>query len=212
LTAGEESRDVAAPKGVPAKRTTLEEIRQRMQEVEAMLLRRLSTRQVQDVLAKRWNVTQRQVRDYIGKVRAAWRQDAVTLAPEERERRLLARDHMRASLNDAYSRALGRTEVVRDAKGNPVVDPGTGKPLLREVPDLVNGLRALGLLMDLDAVGADRKVVIEHSGRVEGAAMPAALVFADRTPDELRHYLTHGAWPAPNGKASAAPAGNGAGT
>lgn len=201
---------MAAPKGVPAKRPTPEVVRQRMTEVEAMLLRRLSTRYVQDVLAPRWGVTQRQVRDYISKVRQAWRQEAETLAPEERERRLLQRDHLRASLNDAYARALGRTEVVRDAKGNPIIDPTTSKPLVREVPDLTNGLRALTLLMDLDAVGADRKVKIEHSGRVGGTgAGAAAVVFADKTPEELRHFLTHGAWPAANGKAPAAPAGNG---
>lgn len=176
---------------------TQEVIEERLVETEAALLRRLAPARVAQTLAERWKVTPRQVRDYIREVRDRWRTDAEQLAPDEQRRRIAQRDHMRASLNDAYSRAMGRTEVVRDGAGTPVMDPQTGRPLLREVPDLNKALRAAALLMDLDALAQPKAVNIKHSG-IPAAAAPAgpqANIFAVRSADELRHFLTKGHFP-----------------
>lgn len=178
------------------KKPTREEMFARLREVETLIARRLSTSAIETHLSGKWNVTRRQVRDYIARMRAQWAAEATT------EGRIERRDHLRASVNDLYSRAMARTEIVRDAAGNPIMDPQTQRPMLREVPDLKTAVRASEVLARLDGLNVEKPggpLVLPLT------TMPA-LDFAkgkDRT--ALLHFAQTGRWPDEDDKPAAGP-------
>jgi hypothetical protein len=186
---------MAAPKGVPRKAVGPAEKLRRMAEVEALLVRRLSNQAIEIHLAKVWGITSRQVHEYVRQVRQRWEKEAVT------DDRRAERAHMRASVNDLYSRALGRTEVVRDAKGNPMIGPD-GQVLRVEKPDLRAGARAAEILCRLDGLYQDQ-VQVKHTGSV---GVAASVQFVGRSHEDLVHFARTGRWPEemPEGAAAAA--------
>lgn len=167
------------------KKPTREEVFARLREVETLIARRLSTSAIESHLSAKWNVTRRQVRDYIARMRAQWAAEATT------EGRVERRDHLRASVNDLYARAMARTEIVRDAAGNPIMDPQTQRPMTREIPDLRTAVRASEVLARLDGLN------IEKPGPIVVPLPTApALDFAkgkDRA--ALLHFAQTGRWP-----------------
>lgn len=157
---------------------------QRMAECEALMVRRLSIPAIEMHLARQWGISSRQVGDYILAVRQRWAKEAPS------DTRLTERAHMRASLNDLYARAMSKTEVVRDAAGNPILDQ-TGQPLRREVPDLRAATRVAETLCRLDGLYQDA-VKVEVSGAVD-----TGLGFVGRTREELIAFAKTGRWPDP---------------
>jgi len=123
------------------------EVEQHELEVEQGLLRRLPPQQIARALATRWSTTERTVWAYIARVRARWEREAA-----DGGRREEARDHMRASLNDVYAKAMGRRAALTDDKGVAILDQKTGQPMMAERPDLNNAIKAARLLVDLDAL------------------------------------------------------------
>jgi hypothetical protein len=165
-------------------------VAERLVEVETLLTRRVGSRRIEKLLAERWSLTTRQVRHYIARVRRTWEAEA---SSEGREAK---RDAMRASLDDLYANAMGRTEIVRDAKGSPILDP-QGKPLVRPNPDTKTAVRAAAEIIRLDGLAAPTKV--EVSGAVRGAAAPPNPkdFFAGRSDAELEFLIQYRRWPRP---------------
>lgn len=172
---------------------TREEKAQRVDAIESLMTRRLSQPGIVAWARREWAVGERQARDYIRAVRDRWAAEAGgDLGVDRQERRL----HMRASLNDIYARAMARSEIVRDAAGNPFIDPTTGKPLVREVPELRTAVRAADALCRLDGLYQDRVALTGANG----APLPAPqinVMFLGRSREDLVAYARTGRWPEP---------------
>jgi len=134
------------PKGMSEKQRIED---QRELEAEQALLRRLPPQQIANVLSARWQVTERTAWNYIARVRARWEHESANEGSQGA--RDAARAHLRASLNDVYSKAMGRRGQVLDATGQPILD-AAGQPTYQERPDLNNAIKAARLLVDLDAL------------------------------------------------------------
>jgi hypothetical protein len=145
-----------------------EEREDRLREVEGAMARRIPTRQLEAMFAKRWNISVRQVRRYVATVRDRWREEAQELESDRPKQR----DAMRASLNVVFSKAMTKTAVVKDAAGNPLIDPATGRPLTMEAPDLRGAVQAAKVLVALDALDAPQRVelggTVDHTVSGEG--------------------------------------------
>lgn len=182
----------------------------RLVEIEGQLARKISPKSLETAYAERWGITHRQVRKLIHRVQLRWDAEARNGTPHEiREQR---RNGMRVTLETIVAQALSRTEVVKDAKGAPVMGPG-GQPLTRPSPDHRSAVRALRTLMDLDGLAQPKELTLHHQGVIEQRH-----VFEDASPDELRAYLLTGrtpeaqrAAPAPALRLAADTGGNGAG-
>lgn len=172
------------------------DIEERLFEAEQLLVKRLSPSSVQRQLSGKWNVTQRQVRDYIREVRRRWKTEADALAETEHGRREEQRTWLRETLNAAYAAAMCKTQVVFDEKGKPVRDDD-GNPMVIDAPDTRSALRAAQLLMELDALAVDKKIEIKHTGAV------AVSPFAERSRADLEHFLKHGRFPPGTARMSA---------
>lgn len=133
----------------------------RMAAIELAMIRRQRTTRIMAEFAREWGISERQVLRYMQKVRERWRAEA-DADPNRRERE---RDHMRMSLNDLYSQAMTRTELVRDAKGNPVpqVDKSgkvkrdnAGNVVMQTVrsPDVRTAASVARTIIELDALQA----------------------------------------------------------
>lgn len=158
---------------------------QRLAECEALMVRRLSIPAIEMHLARQWGISSRQVGDYIKEVRQRWVKEAPSDA------RITERAHMRASLNDLYARAMSKTEIVRDAAGNPILDP-QGQPLRREVPDLRAATRVSETLCRLDGLYQDT-VKVEMGGGVTATVG----AFTERSREDLVAFAKTGRWPEP---------------
>lgn len=115
--------------------------------IEALMVRRLQDRQIIRLAEKEHQLGERQTRRYMAAVRKRWREEADATGREER------RDHLRASLNDAYGKALATTKTKPD-------------------PDVPAALKAAKLLMDLDALAAPTKVDLTGTLGVASAQVP----------------------------------------
>lgn len=176
------------PKGATVRVTKAEHAR-RVDEIETLLARRLSTSRIERWGAEQWKVTQRQVRNYIAHVRKRWLEEA------EGTDRTAKRDQLRATAEDIIARALSRSEVVRDAAGNPIMDPKSGKPLTREIPDLRTAQRGADLLARLDGLYQDRiKVDAKFTGTM-AAAVTRPEKFVGKTREQLLHFARTGRFP-----------------
>lgn len=167
-------------------RTDNDEIARRLDEVETLMARRLSTSKVCQWAAAKYSITERQARKYVQKIRERWAAESSTVD------RAAKRDQLRATAESIVAHALSRSEVVRDADGNPIVDPTTNRPLVREVPDLKTAIRGADVLARLDGLYQDKL-------RVEDARAPVVAVsssrFAGRSREELTHFAQHGRFP-----------------
>lgn len=136
--------------------------------VEALMVRRLQDRQIVRLAEKEHGLGERQTRRYMAAVRKRWRDEASRTDREER------RDHIRASLNDAFSKAMTPTKTRPD-------------------PDVPAALKATKLLMDLDALAAPTKVDLSGTLGVASAQVPTktragleAWLRGERAPAELK--------------------------
>lgn len=166
----------------PRKGADRAEKARRLAEVETALVRRLSSQAIEIHFSKVWGVTSRQVHDYVREVRARWEKEAVS------DDRRAERSHMRASVNDLYTRAMSKTEVVRDAKGNVMLGPD-GQPLRVERPDFRAATRAAEILCRLDGLYQDE---VKVTGSL-GASVSVG--FAARSREDLVHFARTGRWP-----------------
>lgn len=182
--------DAAQPSVKLTRDQLVHQRQQRLAEIETMLARRLSERRVEQDCAKRWGVAGRTVRLLVTEVRSRWAIEADGLD------RAAKRAHMHATACDLYARAMGRTEVVRDGAGNPIMEPGTGRPLLREVPDLKTAVRAADLIARLHGL-------LQTNIIVQPTAAPAQSVAANASREDLLFFARTGRWP--EGHAAAAP-------
>ena len=131
--------------------------------VEALMVRRVPERTIIRAAAADKNLGARQTWRYIAKVRERWREEAKSTDRDER------RDHMRKTLEDAYSRAIGTTATKPDS-------------------DVGAAVRVAKLMMDLDALATQPKQIVELTGLVGvgAASVPAA------TRDGLEAWLRGG--------------------
>ena len=164
--------------------TSRAEIERRIDAIETQLATTRSPRAVATWAAAQWNVTPRQARTYIERARERWTREA---GIEDRRSR---RDAMRASLNALFHAASTRTEIVRDKRGQPVIDPATGVAMTQPAPDLRAALRAADALCRLDGLYADRVEVDVTTRSGEGKKS-----LADRSKSELFYYGDRGCWP-----------------
>lgn len=161
-------------------------------ETEDAMLKLRSPHRVHEYIGRKWKIEKRQVQRYMEKVRAKWREQAArTPTPELREQR---RDYMRATLDHMIHDSLMRTEVVKDADGNPLLDdrefladgsrnPNYKRPVTRPAPDRRAALYALRLLKDLD--GLDEPV----KSQVEVLGLADKLPDLDSIPNGPREHL-----------------------
>lgn len=165
------------------KTATAAEREQRLVEVETLMARRLGVTSIEIHLAKQWGISTRQVRDYVAEVRKRWEVESIT------DDRKLERASMRASVNDLYARAMAKSEVVKDAAGNPIMG-SNGQPLRRDAPDIKAALRAAELLCRLDGLFQD-SLKVQAQVQVTGVVGS----FNDATKEELAHFAKTGRWP-----------------
>lgn len=174
-------------------RVTKAEHARRVDEIETLLARRLSTSRIERWGADKWGVSQRQIRNYIRAVRDRWEEES------KGTDRTAKRDQLRATAEDIVARALSRTEVVRDAAGNPVIitnPDGSTKIATREVPDLKTAVRGSDVLARLDGLYQDRlKVDAQVKGAIAAAVSPTPERFRGRTREELAHFARTGRFP-----------------
>lgn len=128
----------------PASKTEKAEI---LDFTEAAMVRRLHERQILKLLLDRYALQRRQGYRYIAEVRARWRQEATETNRDER------RDHMRKTLEDVFSKAMGTTPTKPD-------------------PDVRSAVAASRLLMDLDALQTPAKVELGGTIGVAAALVP----------------------------------------
>lgn len=165
-------------------RTDDDEIARRLDETETLMARRLSTSRVSQLVAAKYGVTERQARKYIRKIRDRW------AAESSSQDRSAKRDQLRATAEAIVSAALNKSEVVRDAAGNPVLD-SSGSPVMRETPDLKTAIRGADVLARLDGLYQDRL-------KIEDQRAPAAVAtsrFAGRSRLDLVHFARTGRFP-----------------
>lgn len=171
-----------------------EEKESRLNAIETLMVRRLTVSAISAWARKEFKIGARQVKDYIRAVRDRWAIEAGADVPAHRvEKRI----HLDASLNDLYARAMARTEIVRDAAGNPMMiadEKGRHVPLTVERPDLRTAARVAESLCRLHGLYQDR---IQHTGR-DGQPLPPTQVnvmFVNRTREELLFFARRGFFP-----------------
>jgi hypothetical protein len=160
------------------------EVARRLKVIEQALVRRMSSFAVAEHYATEWGLTMRQIRTYIGRVRKRWREEAKAEEAKNEIPREQMRDGLRMSVNTVFAKAMTKTIVIRDSKGDPIFDPETGRPLTHEAPDLKAAISAARVLMDLDGLSVPASAHIIHSGTVTQRHQLAA-----KTRVELESWL-----------------------
>lgn len=141
---------------------------------EVMLIGGPQYRQEQ-LIAQRFGVSPRQARNYQVKVRERWRARRESIPEDVRQER---RQRSRERLELILATAMNRTEVVKNADGEVVLDdrehlpdgsrnPNFRKPFTRPAPYLAAAIRADKALRELDGLNEPFKVQHEHTGLVE---------------------------------------------
>lgn len=174
-------------------RTTKEEYEKRIAACETLMIRWRNAGRIRVHLAKEFGVKPDTVAAWMTEVRKRWRKQAEEEAAAGFDARTAQRDAMRQLLNDVVAQAMSRSEIVKDAKGNPVLDPTTMKPVTRANPDLQRVLRAAQQLRDLDALDLAKDQVLRITGAV--ATTSLGNFTEGRSAVELAHFLEHGYWP-----------------
>ncbi len=159
---------------------------------EAMVTLRSSFR-VETHLAKKWDVTPRQVRRWMAAVRKRWRDNA-TLDGRE-----LKRDDMRETLAAILRTAMLRTETVKGDDGLTIYaqhPDGTRRlnangfpiPMTRPKPDLQRALHACAQLRHLDALDEPYRAKLIIDAELD--AMPDLKAMDAEGFEHLRELLT----------------------
>jgi hypothetical protein len=126
---------------------------QRIQDTSTALVRLRRPGLVIAHLQDKFAINARTGWKYIAEVRRRWREEENDAAPGAQ---LARRDGLRATLNEALAHAWQRQKVVKDAQGNPVINPSTGKVATIASPDLAAIGALVKQLRDLDAVDERR--------------------------------------------------------
>lgn len=162
----------------------------RLAETEQTMIRLRSSYRVEQALSQKYNVQRRQVRRWMQQVRKKWKEEA---SGEEQDRTTLRAD-MDKTLNEIIAQAFTRTVVVKDADGNPMLDPNPnsntyGKPIIKANPDLQRALHALIQLRALHAL--DQPAQIHHKVDVSAdlKKLPTVAALTDSAREKLRDLL-----------------------
>lgn len=124
-------------------------------ETEQALVRLRAKYRVQQHLVTKYGIAPRTARKWIEAVRRRWGAEA------EQTDRTAKRNEMRATLNELLHQALNKTIVVKNPDGTVVVDPQSGRPVVKLQPDLQRALHASAQLRALDGLDAPTKHVVE---------------------------------------------------
>lgn len=136
-------------------------MRARIREVDQLLRSCMTHGTIERICAKNWDITPRQVRNYIAAVFRHWEREAESTRPHVRELR-------RAQLEGVLERCL--TTVDPDHIEG--VDPETGKPIYMLKPDLRTATIALHRLCMIDGVYEPTRVEVTNAdGRPKVEAM-----------------------------------------
>jgi hypothetical protein len=173
-------------------RVSEEELQNRLSETARLLIRRRSYLDVERGLAQAFKVDKRTARKWIAKVKAQWRADAAVETADE------SRDDLIQQLDAVIALAYSNTVVIKDSKGDPVLDqaqllpngqpnPGYMKPLVKADPKIQHILHAVSQLRALK--GADRPA--KHHVTLDGDinVMPDVEALPDTIAAELRRHL-----------------------
>ena len=155
-----------------------------------MMSRLRSTTAVVHACKAKYGVDKRTVIRWVAKVRGQRRAEASMVDVDAR------RDDIRTSFDAIYAIAMGRTTVVKDADGNPVMETVTRadgstitKPSAKPNPDLQRALHALREIVHLDnlAKPAELKHVVKLDADV--AVMPDLAAMGPAAAEALRAFL-----------------------
>lgn len=148
------------------------QIARQCMEVEEMLVRGMGTRRLVLRCKEEWDVAEATVYKRIRMVRDAWAAEA------KKYDRTAKRDEHRSRLLRLYNMAVNRMRPLRDAEGNPVIDPKTDKPFMVEEPDLRTAVKVLDSMSKLDNL--DERVVPENAANDLVSLMQMAGVIDDK--------------------------------
>lgn len=164
-------------------RVAKEEHEEHLAATEEALVKLRSQWRVIQHLTKRYNVAQRTARRWIQEVQSKWGQEAALFD------RKTERSSMRATLNEILAAALGRTIVVKDDDGKVVLDPQTGRPVVKANPDLQRALHAATQLRMLDGLDEAQKIKVEGQILTDKPLPDMSALPADAR-EKLRAILT----------------------
>jgi hypothetical protein len=173
-------------------RTTKEEYEKRIEACQTLMIRWRNAGRIRAELSKQFGVKPDTVAAWMTEVRKRWRKQAEEEAEAGFDARTAQRDGMRELLNDVIAQAMSKATIIKDAKGNPVLDAEM-KPIVVQAPDLQRVLRAAQQLRDLDALDLPKDQVLRITGAV--ATTPLGSFTEGRSAVELTHFLEHGFWP-----------------
>lgn len=138
--------------GKPTKSNQVQ-VAERIDAVEALMIRRFSSGTIQKMVKERFGLGPRQTNNYMARVRERWAEEASSTTREVR------RNGIRKSLDQVYTTAMARQVPHGDAT---IPDP-----------DVHGALRAVKLHMELDGLAAPApKQQIEVTGAIAHAAAP----------------------------------------
>lgn len=156
-------------------RASVEDYAARLAETEQAMIRLRSSFRVEQALCSKYGVSPRNVRRWMHQVRKKWKVEA---AGEELDRTNQRQD-MHSTLNEILFQALNRTQVVKDANGDPILDPASivrdvagnpvldangrmsGRPMVKANPDLQRALHACIQIRGLHALDEPTKNKVE---------------------------------------------------
>ncbi len=138
-------------------RVSKEEYEERLAETEQAMIRLRSAYRVEATLARKYNVDQRTVRKWMKAVRDRWKANASEVDVDER------REDVAAMVNDVIFQAMNRSFIVKNPDGTVVLDPATGKPVVKANPDLQKVLHAISHLRAIYGVDATSTIKVKVS-------------------------------------------------
>jgi hypothetical protein len=155
------------------RRTTPEELEERLLDTERSILRARSYSEVQARLAKKYGVDGRTVRTWIKKARQRWRDRSTE------DDRPMMRDEVREKFRDVYALALAKNVVVKNPDGTVAFD-AQGEPVRQPTPDLRAALHAARELVHLDGLAEPVRAEVKLEADVSSAPDLAALTTEQR--------------------------------
>ena len=138
-------------------RVSKEEYEERLADTEQTMIRLRSAYRVETTLSRKHNVDQRTVRKWMKAVRDRWKANAAEVDKDER------REDLAAIVNDVIFQAMNRSFIVKQPDGTVVLDPQTGKPVVKANPDLQKVLNAISHLRAIYGVDAASTVKVKVS-------------------------------------------------
>lgn len=175
-------------------RISREEKSKRIRDTEKAILALGRTSAVCEVLAKKYRVNERTVRNWIAEVREEW----VKLAVEEEKKlgmpiREARRIQVREMLLEIHAKAQARTRAILDKNGQPVKlkDAKGNERVAREPhPNMSASLQVMRQLRLLDALDAPKVKIHQHMGGIADKDP-----HGERSEDEWRFFLSNGRFP-----------------